>query len=119
MSIETTLRTALAANGAMAALVADRIVADRAEQTDIRPFIVYTRTQTAGFDCIDGTNLGAEVAVEFQCWADTRIGADAVADACVPVLRGLGCKIDQRTNGYDEELDMEVTQLLVICWELS
>ena len=54
MSARADLQALLAATTAVTDLVGDRIAADRIEQTDARPFIVYTTTATnlkAGLIC--------------------------------------------------------------------
>lgn len=116
---ETALRTLLLAAPAVTALVAQRVKADRAEQSDPLPFAVYTRTGTEPFTTIDGATLGARVALELQCWADSRSQADALADACEAAIRAGGQLVTGRAATTDTELDLQATVLAVEWFEIT
>lgn len=118
MSAETALRAALLADAAVAALVSTRIAADRIEQGAVRPFVVFTRTASTPYGSIDGTVHKTQVTLDVQCWADTRISADAVADAVTAAVRGVVTQaVTGRASGYDGELDLEASILTVEWWE--
>ena len=118
MSAETDLRTLLLATTAVTALVGTRVAADRIEQGSTRPFVVFSRTGTTPYETIDKQLLASQVALDVQCWADTRAQADAVANAVAAAVRGTPTQmVLQRSSAYDSELDLEATMLSVEWWE--
>ena len=118
MSAGNALRTMLAANGPVAALVGTRIAQDRIDMGKVRPFIVYAVAASQPFTCVDGTNLATLVTLEVQCWGDTRPSADAVADAVTAAVRGTPTQtVTGRVSAYDPELDLEGSILTVDWWE--
>lgn len=120
MSAKTELRALLVATSGVTALVgsgsAARISADRIEQGAARPFIVFTQNATDVQTGLNGTVLTTKAVLELQCWADTRVGADALADAVQTALVGDYRTITQRADGYDAELDLEATIFTVDWW---
>lgn len=112
---DSAVRTALGV--ATAALAGKRIAADRIEQGTARPFAVYTKTQTDNFEGLDGTVHATKVTLELQLWADTRLEAEALADACEAAIRGADQAITGRSTGYDGELDLEASLLTLEWWE--
>ena len=118
MSAETSLRALLAADSPTAALVGTRIASDRMEQDVVRPFVVFARTSSQPVTTIDGTVLKTQVSLDVQCWADTRVGADAVADAVTTSVRGATSQtVPGRSALYDPDLDLHCTVLNVNWWE--
>jgi hypothetical protein len=117
MSADTDLRALLAGTSAITALVSDRIVADRMEQGDIRPFVVFTLISTEHQYGLDGTVHGSRYGFDVQCWADTRLMANAVADAIKTVLTANQRPVTGPVSGYDAELDLEATLLTVEWWD--
>lgn len=117
MSAESDLRALLVATSAVTALVGQRIAADRIEQGAARPFVVFTRTGSAPLTGIDGTVYKTLVSLDVQCWADTRLNAEAVADAASAAIRSANQGVSGRSAGYDPELDLEAALLTVEWWE--
>ena len=118
MSAETALRALLVADGATAALVGARVSADRMEQGAARPFVVFARTASLPVTTIGGTVLKTQASIDVQCWADTRAGADALADAVTAAVRGvISQTVPGRSGVYDSDLDMHGTILNVNWWE--
>ena len=117
MSAETDLRTLLLATGAVTALVGTRISADRIEQGAARPFIVFARSGTDRLVGLDGTLHGVRVTLDIQCWADTRVNAEAVASAIELAIESVHQFVTARTGDYDPELDLEASLLTVDWWE--
>jgi hypothetical protein len=117
MSLDTDLRTALAANAGLTVLVGSRIVADRMEEGAPRPFIVFSRATTDYQTGLDGTVLAERATFDVQCWADTRASAEAVANAVKAILDADQRPILSRVSGYDAELDLEATLLSVEWWD--
>lgn len=117
MSARADLQALLAATTAVTALVGDRIAADRIEQTDARPFIVYTTTATNRTRGLDGTLHGVQTSFELQVWADTRLQADAVGDAVQAAVETAQHFVTNRASGYDADLDLEASILSIDWWE--
>jgi hypothetical protein len=117
MSAETDLRALLVGASAITALVGQRIAADRIEQGAARPFIVFTRTGTERSRCLDGTISAVKATFELQVWADTRLAADAVADAIETVIETDQQFVLGRSTGYDGELDLEASILTIDWWQ--
>lgn len=116
MSAEVNLYNTLLAASAVTALAGNRIAADRMEQGAARPFIVFTRTSTEPYLCMDGTVLGGKATLDVQIWADTRNAAEALADACTAAIRATRNVVSNRSAGYDSELDLEAS-LLTVDWQ--
>jgi Protein of unknown function (DUF3168) len=118
MSAETALRALLVADAPTAALVSTRVTADRIEQGAARPFVVFTRTASEPIQLLDGTVLKTRASLEVQCWADTRVSAEAVADAVTTAVRGVTSQaVSNRSGAYDADLDLECSILNVEWWE--
>lgn len=118
MSAETALRAALVADATVAGLVSDRVRAERAEEDDARPFVVYTRVSSEPFAALAGPVLATRVTLEVQCWADTRAGAEALADAVTAAVRAIPPhRVSNRGSGFDADLDVEAAILTVEWWE--
>lgn len=117
MSAEADLRALLVAAPAVTDLVGQRIAADRIEQGSARPFVVFTRTATERSKGLDGSVHGVLVTFDLQCWADTRLAANAVADAVQATVEQAYHTVENRSSGYDPELDLECTPLIVQWWE--
>jgi hypothetical protein len=119
MSAETALRAALLAAPSVTAMVGQRVVADRAEQGAPLPFAVFTRTATDPYTTIDGALLGARTGIELQCWAESRAGAEALADACQSVIRSAGQLVVNRSASTDPNLDLQAAVLAVEWFETT
>lgn len=118
MSAEADLHALLLTSPAVAALVGNRIAADRMEQGAGRPFVVFSRTGTVPYETLDKQLLASLVSIEVQCWADTRLQADAVADAVAAAVRATSTQtVSQRSGAYDGDLDLQATVLAVEWWE--
>lgn len=118
MSAETALRAALVADGGVAALVADRVRAERAEEDDALPYVVFSRTASEPLQTLDGSVLATRVSIDVLCVANTRAGADALADVVTAAVRAVPTQaVVGRGNSYEPELDVELTTLNVEWWE--
>lgn len=115
MSAETDLRALLIAAPAVVALVSQRIAADRMEQGSARPFIVFNRTGTQRSKGLDGTVHGVLVTLELQCWAESRAMAEAVAEAAQSAIEQAFHTVENRSAGFDSDLDLECA-LLTVQW---
>lgn len=118
MSAESSFYALLMATPAVTALVAGRISADRIEQGTARPFVVFTRSQTDPLQMLDGTVPQSWVTLEVMCWADTRVAANAVADAVTAaILNTQTHQVTGRNSAFDGELDLEASVLTIQWWE--
>lgn len=117
MSAETDLRALLISTAGVTALVGQRIAADRIEQGAARPFIVFTRTGTERERTLDGGVAATRVALLVQCWADTRVQAEQVADAVETALASVFQNTGDRSGTYEPDLDLEGALIPVEWWE--
>lgn len=116
MSFEADLQSLLLASPAVTALVGNRIAADRIEQTSARPFVVYTRSDTERTTTLDGTLIDVRATFGVQCWADTRLAAQAVADAVTAAIEAAQQATPSQVSAYDGDLDLEAAILSVDWW---
>lgn len=117
MTAATDLRALLVADAPLTALVGARIRANRAEQSDVRPFVVFTRVDTQNEFGLDGSRLASKQVFEVQAWADTRASADAVTAAIEAVFIAADRAFAGPVDGYDADLDMEASSLTVDWWD--
>lgn len=121
MSIESDFRATLAAYAPLTALVGTRISQNAVSPGSTSPCVVFSAAHSID-SALDGTRLGDQCSLQVQCWAETAVAADAVADAVVAALAtGLaavaGAVIVDRASAYDEELGLDATVLSVEWWE--
>lgn len=116
MSAAQDLVTLLKAAAPVAALVADRIAADRVEQGTALPFVVFTGSAEPQ-RALDGSVHGTKTTFELQCWAKTRDKATAVVQAVQAALDAAGQYTMGPVHGYDQELDLEAALITCEWWE--
>lgn len=80
MSLESDLETWLRAQAGIAALVGARVHRNVAAD-ETKPYIVFNRSDTKPERTLAGDVGQAVVQIDFDCWAETASGADAVAAA--------------------------------------
>jgi hypothetical protein len=102
MSAESAVVSALTAGG-VTALVSTRVYPDVRPQEDIMPAIVYQRSGTTFETTIHGTVAVTRAQMGVGCYAETRAGAEAVADAAHTALLAAGF-IPQGRNGDFEDV---------------
>jgi hypothetical protein len=122
VSAEQDLRTDLLAHAPLVALITPgetkRVAADKVEAGIARPFLVFTRRETHRETTLMGELIYSAPVFELQCWADTRAGAEALADAAEAALAAstrepFGIPVQDRSSAYDGELDLECVVLVV------
>lgn len=119
MSIETDFRALLASHAPLVALVGTRVAQNVVAQGAATPFVAYT-AQHDYSHTLAGTLTADTCILTVQCWADTSLQADAVADACVAALAlaapDTGATVITRASGYDDTMDLHATVLTVEWW---
>lgn len=90
MALEEALFDLLSGNAALAALVEDRIYPVRAPQDAERPYVVFSRLDTANLATLSGRGTHDAVQLAVMCFADEDDAATtrAVARAVRQVLDG-------------------------------
>jgi hypothetical protein len=83
------LRTYLLADTAVAAAIGARMYADALPQAATLPAVVYQVISRTHVQHLKGITTAGTVRVQLDCYADTRLTADAVAEAIVGRLRTL------------------------------
>lgn len=87
MSASKDLRTYLLADTAVAALIGTRLYPDALEQGCELPAAVYQVISRTHVQHLQGITTAGTVRVQIDCYAATRLAADAVAEAIVAALR--------------------------------
>lgn len=121
MSAEADFVTLMKATSAVTAIVgsgnAAKVRADRLEQSDALPGIVYVRTATENATALDGTILESKVSLEVQCWANKPLDAAALAAAVSDAVEGAQQFVIGRNSAYDDEADKSCAILAIDWWE--
>ena len=121
MSVETDLVADLLGHAPLAALIVARLSPDKVVQGAPRPYIVYV-VEREPFEMLDGSIGGTLYRFKFQCWAETRLAAEAVADALSDALRlstiesPAGLPPESRQVITEHELDLEGTEVITEFW---
>jgi hypothetical protein len=119
MSVETDFRATLAAYSALTTLVGTRLALSAAPEGAAVPLVVYacTHDRTIG---LGGALLADRCTIDVQCWANTAVQADAVADAVVAAVAtaatASGACVLDRSNTFDAELGLDGVVLTVEWW---
>lgn len=86
--IEQALHDKLADTAGVSALVGSRIYPLLAPQRATRPYVTYQRISTERDFALDGGVGRAQGRIQIDAWAETQLGARAVADAIRAALHG-------------------------------
>lgn len=92
MSLESDLETWLRAQAAIAAVVGARVHRNVAT-AETKPYIVFNRSDTRPERTLAGDVGQAVVQIDFDCWAETAAGADAVAAALRQTFAALNAAV--------------------------
>lgn len=121
MSAESELRALLAGHAPLAALVGNRIAQNVVGQSEAVPFIAFTSRHDITSNLL-GQVVADLAAITLQCWGNTALQADQVADAAVAALALAptvnGVAVLTRDTGYDEEVGLHATILAIEWWAL-
>ena len=115
MSAESTLYGILSAAAGVTALVGTRIYPDLIPEEKATPYIGFERISTVPYTTIHGTILSSDVDMMIACWADTRLAAEALADAVIVAMQDAGhlyisrgAEIDEATGRLAATIEYEL-----------
>lgn len=119
MSVELEIRTRLVADSAVAALVkvgsVSRIYALFLPQNPTLPAITYQRISGPRIQELNAATEWGRARIQYDCWADTYLGAQALAAAVRRSLNGhvgklatlkVGIRLDNERDLYEDELNI-------------
>ena len=119
MSIEDDFHATLAAHAPLTTLVGTRIAQNAVPPDPAVPLVVFSATHQLERG-LDGAILVDACQLQVQCWAETAIAADAVADAvaaaCATAPAAAGCTVVDRASTFDPELMFDGTVLTIEWW---
>lgn len=119
MSIEADFRALLAGYAPLTSLVGTRIAQNAVPAGAVMPLVVFggTHERTLG---LDKSLLADKCTLIVQCWSETSVQADAVADAVVAAVAtspaAAGAVVLDRSGSFDPEQDLHATELTVEWW---
>lgn len=117
MSIESQLRTALAAYAPLVAVVPPaRISIDAAAQGASRPYIAFSKQSETIERGLDGIVHHQQARIDIQCIGKDREQALAVAGLVRVALDAAGQPSDGGGAGYDPDNDIEAEVVTVDWW---
>jgi hypothetical protein len=116
VSAESDFRALLTGAAGVTALVGTRIAANAVKQGAARPYIVFSAAHEPVHG-LDNTVHADKVTFTVECWAETAIAADQVADAVAVALATAGVVVVGRATGYDVEAGADATVLTVEWWD--
>ncbi len=104
MSAETLLYSTLSGAAAVTAIVSTRIYPDVVPQDATLPCVAFNRIDTVYHTTIHSAVPVAETAIlEITCMAETRVNADALADAVLAAVGAAGYVPSGRRGEIDTE----------------
>lgn len=119
MSAETQFRALLVGHAQTSALVGDRVAINAIGQGDAVPYIVFTAAHDIERN-LAGDVIDDRVTFTTQCWADTAVGALAVAGAVQACIGSappeLGVSVQALDTSYDPEAKLDSVTLTVEWW---
>lgn len=125
MSLETELRARLAADAGVSALVAARIYPLRLPQTPVYPALTYRRVSGLGVHNLSGAAGRGRSRIQVDCWAETYLGAQALAAAARASLDGFNGTLVTlravifRENELDDFEDAPELYRVIQDWRIS
>lgn len=116
MSSESDLYAALSGRAGLTALVGTRIDPDAIPEGHALPAVVYQRASTLPTMTIGGVIVAESVRFSVTAWAETRTGADAVADQIAAAVAAAGNPSVDRSSGYDQECGLYACSIECDWW---
>lgn len=117
ISAETQTISALLGWPALTALVNGQVYPDLAPQDIEVPLVVYERASSDPTYTIHGQLVATVVTVTVQCWAATRIAAEAIGDAAIDAMSAADCVSSERRATYDSDTALYVSLIDFAVWE--
>lgn len=120
MTIESDFRATLIAHAPLVALVpAARIAQNAVDPGGTGAVVIFIATHNRILG-LNNNLLGDQCQIEVQCWAETAVAADAVADAVVAAVAtapaASGACVTGRASTFDPETGQDGTLLSVEWW---
>ena len=120
MSIEADFRATLVAHAPLLALVpAARIAQNAVDGNGTGAAVVFIATHDPVLG-LNNTELGDQCSIEVQCWAETAVAADALADAVKAAVAtapsAAGACVTGRSSTFDPDTGQDGTVLAVEWW---
>lgn len=112
MSAETTYHAALLSHAPLTALVGSRVAMHAVPAGLALPYIVFTSRHDPQYT-LDNTLACDIVTFDVQCWADTALEAQDVADACKAATTAAGALVVVTAGAFDAEVGLDAVQLTV------
>jgi Protein of unknown function (DUF3168) len=120
MSIETDFRALLAAHAPLVALVATRIAQDAAPEGSQFPLVVFSASHDRTLS-LSGIFQADQCTLSVQCWAETGMQANEVADAVAAAIAAAPVTTDvcvlSRATTFDPDLGADGILLGVEWWD--
>lgn len=114
MTPEKALQTLLLTDAATAALVANRVRMDLAEDADAMPYLVLMRNDTGAMQTLCCAIDNPDVVFEVHCWAATRLAAETVAEAVKAAMQVAGMSVQAHEGAFSREVGAHATILKVM-----
>lgn len=118
MSAQQTVYSALAAAGAVTALIGPRLYPDEAPENTDLPLVIHQATLLQPETDLAGTVLARAVTLSVTCWAETRSAANALAEACCSALLSAGLTWTSRDDSiFDVTTGAYASVIGVQAWD--
>jgi len=109
MTAATTVTTLIGAASSITSLVGTRYWPNQ-RQSDTLPSLTWETISEIRNDHITAPGKGKNCRIQFDCWATTRAGADALGDALEVLLSQTGYVVYRR-DSFDQEVEIYRAQL--------
>ncbi len=119
MSAENDFRATLMAHAPLVALTGTRVAQNVVRQGASLPLVAYAARHEPVLNLL-GETTDDQCSFTVQCWSQTALEADAVADAVTAAVADAdpvhGAVVIAREGDYDPEMDVHATVLTVEWW---
>lgn len=112
MSAETAFHAALLAHAPLTSLVGSRVAMHAVPAGLQLPYVVFTSRHDPQYT-LDNTLACDFVTFEVQCWADSALDAQDVADTVKAAAATAGALVLGSVGAYDAEVGLDAVQLTV------
>lgn len=112
MSADADFRAELSNYAPLVALVGTNIAMNAVSQGAGLPSVVFT-SQSEREYTLDNTLAAERILFDVQCWAQTGVSAQEVADTVEAAVSGTQYLVTARSCGYDEQTDLHAEVLTI------